>query len=220
MLVMGSIVVVGALMMAEAPIHLTTGQTVEPSVGRSVEHGLFAVASVQTTTGFGTADYNMWPFVCKSILVVMMFVGGCAGSTSGGIKVVRVWLAFRMVYGELEKVIRPNVIRPVKMGGRPIDTDLKIAALVYVIGIIFLGLLGSFLVMLFELGRCDFVTAASASIASLFSIGPGLGAVGPVENYGWMSSASKWLLSMWMLMGRLEVLPVLALLVPSFWKRP
>jgi trk system potassium uptake protein TrkH len=220
MIVVGSIVVIGALMMAEAPIHLTTGQTVEPSVARSVEHGLFAVASVQTTTGFGTADYNVWPFVSKSVLVAMMFIGGCAGSTAGGIKVVRVWLAFRMIYGQLEKVIRPNVIRPVKMGGKPIDTELKIAALVYVIGIIFLALLGSFLVMLFELGRCDFVTAASASIASLFSIGPGLGAVGPVENYGWMSSASKLLLSMWMLLGRLEVLPVLALLVPRFWKRP
>ncbi|MDX1564984.1 MAG: potassium transporter TrkG, partial [Phycisphaeraceae bacterium] len=234
MLAIGSAVVVGSLAFSNDPIALTSktySQTlpfektqlkpveIESDLANSLEQGVFTTVSIQTTTGFCTADFNRWPFLAVSVLVAMMFIGGCAGSTAGGLKVVRVWLVFKIIYHELEKTFRPNVIRPIKISGGTVDADLKLAILVYVLGVVLLFAIGSLLVMMLEYGKCDYTTAATASVASLFTIGPGLGRVGALESYGWMSSSTKMLLSIMMSLGRLEVFPLIIMLVPGFWRR-
>lgn len=199
-------------------IHETDGEIVPATAGVAVREAAFNVVAIQTTTGFGTSDFDVWPSAAKLLLVILMFVGGCAGSTSGGIKVIRVWIAFKVLVNEVERVFRPHVVRPVRIGGRATDTSLQTAAVVYIVGTIMLFVIGAFGVLLLERGAADITTAATSSVACLCTIGPGLGAVGPLQNYGWMSDSTLALLSILMLMGRLEVLPVLVLLVPSYWR--
>ncbi|MDH3583539.1 MAG: TrkH family potassium uptake protein [Phycisphaerae bacterium] len=191
-------------------------------LGHAVEYGVFNSVSIHTGTGFCTIDYNRWPFAAKATLVLLMIFGGCAGSTTGGLKVVRVWLSLKIVLAEVERVFRPNVVRPLRFGSTAVDTDLKLQVLAYVLAYFLVWVIGSYLVMLFEAGhpRCDYMTAASASMATLGNIGPGFGAVGAVENYGWMTSSSKGVLSVLMLLGRLEVVTVFVLFVPRFWSNP
>ena len=152
---------------------------------------------------------------------MLMFVGGCAGSTSGGIKVIRIWIVFKVMISEIERVFRPNVVRTVRVAGGKIDSDLKIAAIVYTLGIVILFTAGSGTIMLLEQARgsgCDFTTASTASLATLCTIGPGLAGVGAVENYGWFSSTSKLVMCVLMALGRLEIFAIIVLLKPSFWR--
>ena len=178
--------------------------------------------TMPTTTGYCTADFNTWPFLAKAVLILLMFIGGSAGSTAGGIKVIRIWIAFKVILSEIERVFRPSVVRPVRLGSTTIDDELKLATLAYVVGIVILFVLGSGAVMLLEqwIGdrTCDYTTAASASIASLFTIGPGLAMVGAIENYGWMSSPTKLILCLLMALGRLEVFAIIVLFTPRFWR--
>ena len=196
----------------------TAGDSVEAGPGVALREAAFNVAAIQTTTGFGTSDFTIWASPAKLLLVVLMFVGGCAGSTAGGIKVIRVWIAVKVLTNEVERVFRPHLIRPVRIGGRALDDQVKSAAVVYIVGTLLLFVLGAFGVMLLEGDRADLATALTASIACLCTIGPGLGAIGPLGNYGWMSDSTLALLSILMLMGRLEVLPVLVLIIPSYWR--
>ena len=202
---------------------LSSGEMIDSaSVGDAVQHGVFNSVSVLTTTGFATADTNQWPFLAHAVLILLMFVGGCAGSTAGGIKVIRVWIAVKVMFSEIERVFRPQVIRPVRVGRTIIDTDLKLGTLAYVLGMVLLFAVGSVAVMLIEgfagSGRCDYMTAATASLACLCTIGPGLAQVGAIENYGWMTTESKLLLSLLMALGRLEVFAIIVLFSPRFWR--
>ena len=149
-----------------------------------------------------------------------MFVGGCAGSTGGGIKVIRIWLAFKIMLGELERAFRPNVVRPLKVGKAAIDPELKLATIAYVLGVVVLFAAGAGTLMVLESGNpeCDFITAATASVATICTVGPGLAKVGATQNYEWFSDASKLLLCVLMAIGRLEVFAVLVLLTPRFWR--
>ncbi len=149
-----------------------------------------------------------------------MFAGGSAGSTAGGIKVGRIWMSVKVMGQELERAFRPSVVRPLKVSGVSISGTLKLSVVSYVLGIILLFALGAVLVMAFEPAKanCGFTTAATASLACLGNIGPGLGKVGPVENYAWMTDATKGLLTVLMLLGRLEVFAVLVLFLPRFWQ--
>ena len=201
-------------------IKLTNGEQLDPSVADAVRQGLFTTTSIQTTTGFCTSDYNQWPDVAKIVLIGLMFVGGCAGSTGGGIKVIRVWIALKVIVAELEKAFRPRVMRPVKVGGTPLEEEQKMETLVFVITVFLIFAVGLVTIMLFESmhGGCDFATASSASVATLCTIGPGLARVGAVENYGWFSTESKWVLSLLMVIGRLEVYAILVLFTPRFWR--
>jgi trk system potassium uptake protein TrkH len=200
-------------------IVMTDGTVVEPSVSEAVRHGVFTTVAIKTTTGFCTADFNQWPFAAKGVLILLMFVGGCAGSTAGGIKVIRVWIAFKVMISELERIFRPNVIRPIKIGNTPIDQDLKLGTLAYIFGFILIFVIGAGAIMLIESNdRCTFTTAATASIATLCTIGPGLDGVGAVENYGWFKASSKVVMILLMAMGRLEVFAVIVLFSPRFWK--
>ena len=214
----GSAVVV--LSLVGHSITTTTGVALPPSIESAIRYGVFTTVSIQTTTGFCTADFNQWPFIAKGVLVLLMFVGGSAGSTGGGIKVIRLWIAFKVMVAEIEKVFRPNVIRPIKLGNSPVDADLKLATLAYVLGMVVLVFAGAGAVMLVEPPShdCSFTTAATASVATLCTIGPGLEQIGAVEHYGWFSSPSKLVLIILMAMGRLEMFAVVVLFSPRFWK--
>lgn len=208
---------------SEAPIMLTDGQPVANTVGESLRQSAFTTLSIQTTTGFCTSDFNRWPFLAQAVLVLLMFVGGCAGSTGGGVKVIRLWIAVKTMLAELEHVFRPNVVRPVKIGRSVIDDDLKLGTVAYVLGAVLLFAIGAGAVMLLEQANpasdCDFTSAATASVATLFTIGPGLSRIGAVENYAWFCWESKLVLSLWMALGRLEIFAIVVLFSPRFWRR-
>ena len=192
----------------------------EMSAGASFRHSLFQMVSMQTTTGFCTADFDQWPFIAKAVLVLAMFFGASAGSTGGGIKVIRIIVALKVIGSEVERVFRPNVVRPVKVGNAAIDPELRLAAVAYVLHIILLFLTGAVLLMLLEKGAgIDFATAAGASVATLCNIGPGLAKVGAVENYGWFSDGSKLIMCILMALGRLEIFAIAVLFLPRFWRR-
>jgi trk system potassium uptake protein TrkH len=218
-LFVGSAIV--AMSLVNQPIVMTTGERIEPSVWHAVREGTFTAVSIQTTTGFCTSDFHLWPSIAKSVLVILMFIGGCAGSTAGGIKVIRLWIAAKVMMAELERAFRPNVIRPIRVGTTSIDNDLKMATLAYVLGIAVLIAAGTTSVMILEPeeSKISFATASTACLATLCTIGPGLEEVGAVKNYGWFSDPSKIVLILLMAMGRLEVFAVLVLFLPHFWRR-
>jgi len=201
-------------------IHTIDGLDHEGTVGQALRYSGFTTIALHTGTGFCTADYDQWPFLSRSLLFGLMFVGGCAGSTAGGIKVIRFWIVLRVLFTEVERIFRPNVIRPLKVGGRSIDTEVRDGAMVYVMIFMSLFVLGGFLIRMFELGNpeSDFGTAFSASLSTISNVGPGLFGIGASKNYGWMTDASKALLSLWMALGRLEVFAIFVLFVPRFWK--
>jgi trk system potassium uptake protein TrkH len=220
LLTAGSVIVIFSLLGSGQPIMTTNGETIQSSVGEVVTQSVFTVVSQQTTTGFSTANFDTWPFVAKSVILILMFVGGCAGSTGGGIKVIRIWIALKVLYGELERAFRPNVVRPLRIGKTAINHELKLATVAYVLGVIVLFAIGSGVIMLLESGNpeCSVTTAATASIATICTVGPGLAKVGAMENYNWFSDASKLFLCVLMAIGRLEIFAVLVLFMPKFWR--
>ena len=218
LLLVASVVMIFAL--RTYPIISTTGEQVERSLGSAARHGVFQVVALQTTTGFCTADFNLWPFGIKAILLALMFVGGSGGSTGGGIKVVRCLIAVKVLAAEIEHVFRPNVVRTIRLGKTVVDPELRHSTLAYILIILLLFGAGAVLLMLFEHdSNISFVTAATASAATLNNIGPGLGRVGAIENYAWFTDASKVLMCGLMALGRLEVFAILVLFVPRFWRR-
>lgn len=225
LLTAGCAIIALSLIASPSDIESTVpGETVASTAGTSIREAVFTGVSIQTTSGFATSDSNQWPFIAKAVLILFMFVGGCAGSTGGGIKVVRVWVALKIMFAEIERIFRPNVVRPLRLAGGAIDPELKLATVSYVLGIVLIFAVGAVGVMLLEQGYgsgevpVTFQTAATSSLATLSTIGPGFGAVGAIENYGWMSSPTKVLLSMLMVIGRLEVFAILVLFSPRFWR--
>ena len=198
----------------------TAGAEVDGGFFTSLRYGLFQTASLQTGTGFCTADYDAWPMLSVTLLMGLMFIGGSGGSTAGGLKVFRFWILLKVLFAALERAFRPNVVRPIKVGKNTIEDETKLAALVYFAMLIILTALGTMLTLLLEQGysNCDVQTAASASYASLCNVGPGLHRVGATQNYGWMQAGTLWVQSALMCLGRLEVYALLVLLVPRFWR--
>lgn len=182
----------------------------------ALRHAFFHVASLISTTGFATTDYIQWPSAAVALLLLVMFVGGSAGSTSGGIKVVR-WLIFiKFAVNELKIMIHPRSIHAIKINNRPIQREVFSAVSAF-LGFYILCFLVSSLVL--ALLGLDLETAFTSSLACLGNIGPGLGKVGPATTYADMPSLSKIMLSICMIVGRLEVFPILVMLAPSFWRR-
>ncbi len=221
LLLVGTAIV--TLSLINSPITSTKDLTVlEPSAASAIHHGVFATVSIQTTTGYSTADFNLWPFAAQAVLVMAMFIGGSAGSTAGGIKIIRVWIALKVILAEIEHVFRPQVVRPVRLGNSVIDDEMKLGTIAYILGILILAIIGGWSVMMLEQlwgnGTCDLKTAAISSIACLFNIGPGLGHVGATENYEWLTNGSKMVLTLLMAMGRLEVFAIIVLVIPRFWR--
>lgn len=184
--------------------------------GDAVRYAAFQVASIITTTGFATADYELWPGLAQAILLFCMFVGGCAGSTAGGMKVMRVMLLLKHSYKELFRLIHPRAVSRVKMGRVVVQDD--VISGVWGFFILWLGLFVLAALVVAASG-VDVVTSFASALACIGNIGPGIGGVGPTENYGWLPDTAKWALTFCMVLGRLEIYTVIVLLVPEFWRK-
>ena len=179
----------------------------------SIIRGLFEVVSIATTTGFATADFTSWPFVLPFLLFLVAFVGGCAGSTGGGMKAIRVLLIYKQGLREVKRLIHPNAIIPVKLGKKPVPD--RVLEAVWGFFSVYLFVFVVLLLLLLATGL-DQVTAWSAVGASINNLGPGLGDVS--AHYGDIPNTAKWILCFAMLMGRLEIFTLLILFTPSFWR--
>lgn len=200
-----------------SPYDVSTGEPAAYELGQRVRDSLFQVVSIQTSTGYVTANFEQWGLLPKAVLVFLMLVGGCGGSTAGGIKVIRILSLFKILGVELEKAFRPNVLRTVRIGNHILSEPQRLAVVTYVVGVLLLAGIGSCLLMITEPGISG-PTALTASIATINNIGPGLEAVGAIENYGWFSDAGKLILCLLMAIGRLEVFAVMVIFLPGFWK--
>lgn len=179
-------------------------------------HSFFQVSSIITTTGYATVDFNLWPELSKSILVALMFIGACAGSTGGGFKVSRVIILFKSLRNEMQRVVHPHSVKVLRIDGKTQSESLvRNVSMYFVVYVIIL--MASILVV--SVDNFSFTTNATAVISCLNNIGPGLDVVGPTGNFGGFSWLSKLVLSADMIIGRLEIFPVLALFSPSMWKR-
>ena len=176
----------------------------------------FNVTAIISTTGFTTSDFAAWPVVCQVVLIGLMFMGAMGGSTGGGFKVVRVVVMVKHTLGEFKRVLHPQAVIVTRLGRRPVRPDI----LLKVVGlfVLYIGTHGAGTLLLAALGH-DFITSASAAIAAMSSIGPGLGAVGPAGNYGVMGVFEQGVLSVLMLLGRLEFYTLLILFLPETWRR-
>ena len=185
------------------------------SFSEVLRHAAFQVGSLITTTGFSTTDFNLWPQTSKTILVLIMFIGACAGSTGGGIKVSRFVVLFKTVAKELDSYIHPKSIKKIKMDGKPVEHEVLRSINVYFITFITVFVV-SLLIVSFD-GH-DLVTNFTAVTATINNIGPGLNMVGPTENFGFFSNLSKYVFIIDMLAGRLELFPLLIFFHPAVWQ--
>lgn len=185
------------------------------SFGENLRAVAFQVASVITTTGFMTVDFNLWPTTSKCVLLFLMFVGACAGSTGGGMKVSRFVLSVKTILRELNSYVFPKSIKKLKMGGRTVEEESIRGITVYFVAYVTILVVSVFLVS-FE-GR-DLVTTFTAVVGTMNNVGPGLDLVGPTENFGMLSAFSKYVLMFDMLAGRLELFPMLILVYPPSWR--
>ena len=182
----------------------------------SVRASAFQVASLVTTTGFSTADFNLWPGLSKGILLILMFIGGCAGSTAGGLKVSRVVMMIKMIRREFMKMIHPRSVSAVRIEGKKVDDTTLNGVNVY-FALYMVIYFAVFLLLCLE--PFDFETNFTAVAACYNNIGPGFGAVGPMGSFSGYSAFSKIVLSATMLLGRLEIYPLLFALIPSTWTK-
>jgi len=184
----------------------------------SLRHGTFQVMSLLTTTGFTTQNYELWPQAAQMFLFSVCFVGACAGSTTSGIKVIHYVIIWKFMVGAIKRIfLQPLAVVSVRINSRPIDQSIIDLAVCYFIVNIFLVLGGGCFMVLVD--DMDYLTAMSSVIAALMNIGPGFGAVGPSENYAFISDIGKWFLAWNMLVGRLEMFSALVIFFPSFWRK-
>ncbi|MDD3290079.1 MAG: TrkH family potassium uptake protein [Eubacteriales bacterium] len=182
----------------------------------SFRYAFFQVASIITTTGFATADFDLWPASCKMILLFLMIVGACASSTGGGIKVIRTALVFKLIKRGAYRRLHPNAVIPMRAGDRNMGPEVMSGVAGFVLLYIFTTMIS---ILLISLENVDLITAISSVVACISNIGPGFEMVGPTLNYSFYSGASKMLLSLLMIAGRLELFTIILLFTPVFWNR-
>ena len=182
----------------------------------SLRYSAFQVVSIITTTGFVTADYDKWNSIAKMTLFLLMFVGGCAGSTGGSIKVIRIYTLLKQAINELKYNLHPKGVFALLINNQPIRKNI-----VYSISGFFFLYIATFFVisLIISFFNIDMITSLSATAATLGNIGPGFALVGPTHNYAWMPYSAKWILSFSMLIGRLEIYTVFVIFTPSFFKK-
>lgn len=186
----------------------------------ALRHSAFTVVSIGTTTGFCNSDFDVWPSLARALLIILMFIGGCAGSTGGGIKVVRFVILFKIAGHQLSRVFNPRRIRTLRIGNRPLDDELQHTVLVYFLIMMFVFAAATLVMtmLISEPGHhLDLITSSTAVIATLNNIGPGLGNVGATMTYADVPALGKLVLSFCMVVGRLELWAILCLFVPGFW---
>lgn len=184
---------------------------------QALRHAGFQVASIMSTTGFATADFNLWPVAAKMLIVILMFIGSCAGSTAGGIKVCRIGMMCKQGLRAVRHTFQPRKVQTVRFEGKGVPESLLQETASFVFVYVALVLMGALLVSLE--GAYDLETNFTAALTCMSNVGPGLGAVGPVEDFTGYSPFSKIVLSLLMLAGRLEIFPMLALFHPAIWKK-
>ena len=177
----------------------------------------FQAASVMSTTGYATADFNLWPQAAKMMLVLLMLVGGCAGSTAGGLKVVRVGMLVKSVKREVTHTFQPRKVQVVRFEKKGVDESILSQVLVFSFAYMLLLFVGALLITLE--GKFDFETNLTAAITCISNVGPGLGAVGPAGNFAGYGPFATLVMSVLMLCGRLELFPILVLFRPGLWRR-
>jgi trk system potassium uptake protein TrkH len=183
---------------------------------KALRYALFQVVSIVTTTGFATADFELWPVVSQYTLLVLMFFGGCAGSTGGAMKHMRIILLVKNAYWQLYRLRHPRAVLPLRLGQQHISEEVLLNVQAF-----FVLYMVSFVLTIFYLTLLDIdlITAISAAASSLGNVGPGLEGVGPLNDYAWMPASGKWLLAACMLLGRLEFSALLVLCLPNFWRQ-
>ncbi len=190
--------------------------TVCDSFAKAFRYAAFQVSSIITTTGFVTADYDLWPSFSRTLLLLCMFLGAMAGSTGGGMKIMRILLLAKHCYYEIFRIIHPHAVTSVKLGGRPVPDD--VLSSIWGFFFLFLGLFIVAALVMASLGL-DMISAFGSVAASIGNIGPGLGLVGPTKNYVAIPFIGKWVLIFCMLLGRLEIYTVIVLLIPEYWRK-
>ena len=187
-----------------------------PDLVTAFRHAAFQVGSIITTTGFSTVDFNVWPAVPRAILVLLMFIGACAGSTGGGIKVSRIVLLFRTMTREIGQIIHPHMVKKLKFEGRVVGQEVLRSVNAFMVAYVLIFAVSTLFVCL---DGFDLVTSFTAVAATLNNIGPGLEMVGPIGNFSCFSNLSKIVLIFDMLAGRLEIFPLLVLFFRDTWKK-
>lgn len=182
----------------------------------ALRQSFFQVTSISSTTGFSTADFDLWPGFSKAILVLLMFIGSCAGSTAGGLKVIRVILLCKIASREVNKYYAPRQIRAIRLDGKSVPEDMLNHIAAYFIVFMFTLTAGSLCLIL---SGCDLLSAVTGSLACVSNIGPGLNMLGPTCNFGFLPGASKLFMALIMIAGRLEFYPIFMLAIPSAWRK-
>ncbi|NIQ37290.1 MAG: TrkH family potassium uptake protein [Proteobacteria bacterium] len=203
---------IGAIILVTLVLKVQTYET----LGTAFRYASFQVSSIMTTTGYTTADFEKWPSFAQYVLVLLMFVGGSAGSTGGGIKCMRILLLLKQGYRELFRLIHPHGIIPIRLGGKTVSEEIMesvwgfffLFMLIFVLASVAMSFLG-----------LDLISAFVSVAATINNIGPGLGVIGPMDNYRSIPFLGKWVLIFCMLIGRLELYTVILLLVPEFWRK-
>ena len=186
------------------------------SAGDCIRTAFFQVTAIMSTTGYSTADFNLWPSLAKCLLILCMLTGGCAGSTAGGLKISRVMILFKGMLKEIKHILKPRSVNVIRLDGEPIEGETVRSALgylaLYVVIIVF-AVIG------ISVDGFDFETNVTATLACVNNVGPGFSVVGPMGNFSGFSNFSTALLSLVMLLGRLEIMPIIILLAPGTWKK-
>lgn len=203
-------------LLATLIVSLNLWASIHKDFFHSFRIAIFQVVSILTTTGFTTADFEKWPPLSQYLLLFLMFIGGCAGSTGGAIKCVRILVLLKQAIRELYQLVHPRAVLPVKLGKKVVSAD----TLHGIWGLTFLYLLVFSLASLaLSMMGSDILTSISAVATTLGNVGPGLSAVGPTDNFAHLPTAAKWILTSCMLAGRLEIYTLLILLLPEFWRK-
>ena len=186
------------------------------TLSETIRHAAFQTAALMTTTGYSTNDFDKWPEFSKTVLVTLMFIGASAGSTGGGIKVSRIMIFVKSIFKEIKIAAHPKSTHKVTMNGRPVEHSVIRAVNVYMAAYIVIYVIS---ILIISLDNMDYTTNFTAVVATLNNIGPGLAKVGPTQNFSMFSAFSKIILSLDMLIGRLEIFPILVLFSPSAWRK-
>ena len=198
-----------------ASLVVFAGVSQYPGWEERVRQSMFQVVSIITTTGFATADYNFWSPGAQVILLILMLVGGCAGSTAGNIKVGRYMILFECAKVEIKKMVHPKSVWPIRFSGKILNDALVLNVLKFFFIYIFFAAIG---IIILSLKGLDLISSISACFSCIGNIGPGFNLVGPMQNYGQLPDLSKYILSILMLLGRLEIYPVLIMFSSGYWK--
>jgi len=206
----------GTILVATLLITLDLRLNIIADLGRAFRLAIFQVASIITTTGFVTDNFAKWPAFSQIILLLLMFIGGSAGSTGGAIKCVRILLVLKHAYGEIYRLVHPHAVTQVKLGGVSVPQDVMKSVLGFFVLYLSLAILAT--IALAALGL-DMITAFAAVATTLGNVGPGLGLYHPATTFSEAPALAKWIMSFCMMIGRLEIYTVMVLLIPEFWKK-